>query len=201
MHHSTEAVKTSQGQQLYRLYDADGTLLYVGISYSAIARFAQHKTRQPWIGDVCTIAIETHDVSRREIERIEADAIRDEKPKHNIAKRSGGGSRLSAMPEPHSEFDHSWPAFHPELEAHYWAVRHHLPELIDKMAAKGSTQRDLDGMINEILWSHSCPDAHHECEDHRWFDEMPTEYPFARRPDGWCYYECRLCQKQFRCRY
>ncbi len=200
MGHDTQTVSGVKPQQLYRLFDADGELLYIGISYSAIARFAQHKATQPWAGDVCRIEIETHDVSRREIEDIESAAIRDEKPKHNIAKRLGG-SRWSNRRDPHSEFDHSWPAFHPNLTDHYWAVRHHLPELLDKMAAEGSTQRDLDGMINEILWSHTCPDAHHECEDERWDEEMPVEYPFARRPDGWCYYECRLCQKQFRCRY
>lgn len=72
-----------KGQQLYRLFDADGTLLYVGISYSAISRYAQHKATQPWIGDVCRIEIETHDVSRAEIEEIERAAIIAEKPKHN----------------------------------------------------------------------------------------------------------------------
>jgi predicted GIY-YIG superfamily endonuclease len=194
---STPVVKS---EQLYRLFDADGTLLYIGISYSAIARFAQHKADKPWIGDVCRIEIETHDVSRAEILEIERQAIISERPRYNIAKRSGG-TRWSNMREPHSEFDHSWPAFHPDLDAHYWAVRHHLPELLDKMAAAGSTQRDLDGMVKEILWSHSCPDSHHECEHERWDEEMPVEYPFARLQNGWCYYECRLCLKQFRCRY
>jgi hypothetical protein len=77
------------GQQLYRLFDADGDLLYVGISYSAIARYAQHKAEKPWIGDVCTITIETHDVSRSEIEFVEAEVIRSEKPRYNVVHARG----------------------------------------------------------------------------------------------------------------
>ncbi len=71
-------------QQLYRLYGADGELLYIGISYSAIARYAQHKASQPWIGDVTRVEIETHECSRKEIEQIERAAIIDEKPAHNV---------------------------------------------------------------------------------------------------------------------
>lgn len=89
-------------QQLYRLFDADGELLYIGISYSAIARYAQHKATKPWIGDVCTVTIETHDVSRAEIEAIERQAIIDERPKHNVvhsSTRPGADLRRDRVPE------------------------------------------------------------------------------------------------------
>lgn len=95
--HGTASVNS---QQLYRLFDADGELLYIGISYSAISRFAQHKARQPWIGDVCRIEIETHEVGRDEILEIERAAIISERPKHNkthIAKPEQavtGGERI-----------------------------------------------------------------------------------------------------------
>lgn len=193
---STYAVKT---QQLYRLYDADGRLLYIGISYSAIARFAQHKDRQPWIGDVCRIEIETHDISRTEIEQMEADAIRSENPLHNIVRRriTGGGRPA----EKYGEYNHSWPAFHPKLDPHYWGVQRNLHPMLERMAAKGCTEKDLVDFVNEIVGSVRYPDMHHDCIDPRWVEEMPTEYPFARLADGWCYYECRLCLKQFRCRY
>lgn len=80
-HQTIQSVNPSQ--QLYRLYDADGALLYIGISYSAISRFAQHKADKPWIASVARIEIETREVSRSEIEAIERDAIISEKPKHN----------------------------------------------------------------------------------------------------------------------
>ena len=37
---------------LYRLYDDDGELLYVGITDSPGTRMAQHKAQKAWWGDV-----------------------------------------------------------------------------------------------------------------------------------------------------
>jgi hypothetical protein len=71
-------------QQLYRLFSAEDELLYIGISVSALARFAQHKADKPWIGEVARVAIETHDCARAEIEALERSAIIQEKPKYNI---------------------------------------------------------------------------------------------------------------------
>jgi hypothetical protein len=80
-------VKPCDSQQLYRLFDADGELLYIGMSYSAISRYAQHKATKPWIGDVCRIEIETHDVSRAEIAHMEMEAIVAENPRYNVVRR------------------------------------------------------------------------------------------------------------------
>jgi predicted GIY-YIG superfamily endonuclease len=185
---------------LYRLFDADGELLYIGISYSAIARFAQHKATQPWAGDVCRIEIETHDVSRREIEDIESAAIRDEKPKHNIAKRLGG-SRWSNKREPHSEFDHSWPASAARLRRHYWAIQRAIGPITRQMVADGCKPAEVVGMFNEMIWAQQCPDMHHECQTEMWGEDLPIETPFARLADGWCFYLCRHCGEQWKCRY
>jgi hypothetical protein len=75
---------TDNRQQLYRLFAADGELLYIGVSYSAIARYAQHKVTQPWIGDVARVEIETRDCTRHEIEAAEREAIIAERPRHNV---------------------------------------------------------------------------------------------------------------------
>ncbi len=37
---------------VYRLYDADETLLYVGITYDTKTRFADHKVNKEWWPDV-----------------------------------------------------------------------------------------------------------------------------------------------------
>lgn len=72
------------GEQLYRLYNEDDQLLYIGISYSAIKRFAEHKDDKLWAKDVARIAIEQlGEITRPEAESIERDAIRSERPKHN----------------------------------------------------------------------------------------------------------------------
>jgi len=75
------------GEQLYRLYDDNDTLLYVGISYSAIARFVEHRADKAWIADVKHIHIEDlGDITRVQALKIESRVIADERPLRNIAK-------------------------------------------------------------------------------------------------------------------
>lgn len=67
---------------LYRYYDADGNLLYVGISISAIGRAAQHKLQAAWWHDAVRIEIEKHP-NREAAMQAEVQAIRSECPLHN----------------------------------------------------------------------------------------------------------------------
>lgn len=69
-------------QHLYRMYDANENLLYIGVSVNALARFAQHKLDKPWIDDVAKVTIESHKCSRSEIEAMEREAIVLERPRH-----------------------------------------------------------------------------------------------------------------------
>jgi hypothetical protein len=94
---------------LYRIYNRDGDLLYVGISYSAIVRQAQHKAAQPWWGDVARIDVQPlGNVPRAEAERIEREAIVTERPRHN--KVHNGGTRhqrVTVPPAPRAVVDPS----------------------------------------------------------------------------------------------
>lgn len=67
--------------QLYRHFDKDGTLLYVGISLSAVARLSQHKASS-WFDQIAMITVETHPTLEVALER-ERAAIRIEKPIYN----------------------------------------------------------------------------------------------------------------------
>jgi len=69
---------------LYRLYSSDGTLLYVGVANDPIRRMKEHRANRDWFGEVAGIRFETH-ATRREAEDAEAEAIRAEHPRHNIA--------------------------------------------------------------------------------------------------------------------
>lgn len=69
---------------LYRHYDADGQLLYVGIALSPVARLSQHMSASHWSDDIATVTIERHE-TREDAEDAERAAIREEKPAHNIA--------------------------------------------------------------------------------------------------------------------
>ena len=82
---STEkSLKHNSGTtQLYRHYDCDGRLLYVGISLSAVARLSQHKDSSHWYYQIARIEIETHQ-TRGEAMAAEALAIAVERPAHNV---------------------------------------------------------------------------------------------------------------------
>jgi predicted GIY-YIG superfamily endonuclease len=70
---------------LYRLYDADGALLYVGVSVNPVARLIHHKRAKDWYHDIAKIVIEKH-ATREAAYAAERKAIREENPKHNMAR-------------------------------------------------------------------------------------------------------------------
>lgn len=69
---------------LYRLYDASGDLLYVGITFHPPRRWTQHKAKQGWWPEVNRKDIQWFD-TRIAASRAELDAIAAEKPRYNIA--------------------------------------------------------------------------------------------------------------------
>lgn len=75
-------VKGNQITQLYRHYDTNGRLLYVGISLNVLNRTAAHESNTPWFLEVVRIEID-HYPSRDEASRAERAAIRREHPKYN----------------------------------------------------------------------------------------------------------------------
>ena len=72
---------------LYRFYDGQNRLLYIGISLHAAMRASQHRADKPWWGDVARMEVERIDADRAKAEAIEAEAIRRERPMHNIKHR------------------------------------------------------------------------------------------------------------------
>lgn len=67
---------------LYRHFDADGVLLYVGISLAPFRRLRDHK-RSHWCESIVTIKVEWHP-DRESALRAEMAAIMAEQPLHNI---------------------------------------------------------------------------------------------------------------------
>lgn len=70
---------------LYRYYDADGDLLYVGISNEPKVRMIKH-VRTAWFRDAVAIFYECYPL-RRLAEAAEQMAIRIEDPLHNVVRR------------------------------------------------------------------------------------------------------------------
>lgn len=75
---------SSQPHALYRFYDAQDRLLYVGISTDIGARWKHHSREKEWWRDVTRATIE-HLESREAALAAEAAAIRIERPAWNIA--------------------------------------------------------------------------------------------------------------------
>lgn len=67
---------------LYRFFDADGKLLYIGISDNYPLRLMHHGKDKPWWGEVKKFAAELLP-TRQEAEEAEKVAIRSERPKYN----------------------------------------------------------------------------------------------------------------------
>ena len=68
---------------LYRHYDANNNLLYVGISLNAVYRLSQHKNGSAWYSEISKVEIEKFE-TREDAIKAERKAIKEESPKHNI---------------------------------------------------------------------------------------------------------------------
>ena len=68
--------------QLYRHYDSEGSLLWVGQSLNAIKRLQQH-IGSHWFREIVRVEI-THFASREEARGAERQALATENPKYNI---------------------------------------------------------------------------------------------------------------------
>lgn len=68
--------------ELYRHFNSDGKLLYVGVSISAVERLRQHRQSAAWFFDIATITIEKCDTREDALAR-ELIAIKGEAPLFN----------------------------------------------------------------------------------------------------------------------
>lgn len=73
----------SQRHVLYRFYNADDELLYVGITNNPASRFRVHEGSKQWWDEVDRIELKRYG-SREELDAAERLAIRHEKPRYNI---------------------------------------------------------------------------------------------------------------------
>ena len=70
------------GHHLYRHFDKDGALLYIGISFSAVVRLAQHKEHAHWFDKIAKVEVLNYATKQDALEA-ERHAIETEKPLYN----------------------------------------------------------------------------------------------------------------------
>ena len=73
---------------VYKFYDDEQNLLYVGISLNVFARLSQHKRDKDWWDEITNIKVQ-HTDTREDALDLEARLIKDEEPKYNIAMNNG----------------------------------------------------------------------------------------------------------------
>lgn len=73
----------SEVTELYRHWDKDDNVLYIGISVNASTRTIGHSRHGSWFSRVVKITIERYD-TREEAMRAEAKAIMAENPPYNV---------------------------------------------------------------------------------------------------------------------
>lgn len=129
---------------LYRYFDKDGALLYVGVSFHAMARAAQHRSSKHWWSDAVFVKIE-HCATRSEAFEAEAHAVKTESPRHNIKGTAeerayiSKAARESAQRRRAQGFRLGAPVQLPE------ATR----RLIAQLRAEGKTYRAIVAVLNE----------------------------------------------------
>jgi hypothetical protein len=74
-------VRQKHGHFLYRHFDKDGALLYVGVTNNLKVRLRTHR-RSPWFADIAKTTTESFP-SRKAAGKAEAKAILTEKPRYN----------------------------------------------------------------------------------------------------------------------
>lgn len=81
------SAETIERGYVYRFFDVDGGLLYVGITRDMSQRFAAHRREARWWFDVATVTVEVT-AGMVEAEYAEAVAILSERPAHNRSRPS-----------------------------------------------------------------------------------------------------------------
>lgn len=81
---------------LYRFFDADGVLQYVGITDDTYRRWRHHETREPWWAIIATIRIQWFG-TREDAETAETQAIITEAPLHNVRDVPGLNPKVNAQ--------------------------------------------------------------------------------------------------------
>lgn len=112
---------------LYRHFDADGNLLYVGVSFGAVARLQQHMKASSWAEKIVRVEVQKFR-TRNAALRAESVAITREKPAHN--------TRRPVLPkrEPRRQ-----------KPAHDHPTRYEFICAKARLACAGLTHADVDG--------------------------------------------------------
>lgn len=135
--------------QLYRLYDADNNLLYVGITSNVGDRFAQHSHERTWWPQVDRCQVELFP-DRLSLEAGERLAILKEHPRYNVMY-----NEFPVAPPEREAIIKLLPVASEDLER-----LRELGERAKKLRAEATrTIAERDALVYKILASRECTQA------------------------------------------
>ncbi|WP_028955902.1 GIY-YIG nuclease family protein [Sulfitobacter sp. 20_GPM-1509m] len=113
---------------LYRHFDADGVLLYVGISNTVFSRLNSHMNQASWAEYISRIELQWFD-DRDAALRAEADAITSERPVHNkmMASTDSGAAITDLINLWPTRLDLARDVGASNVAVHRWAERNRIP--------------------------------------------------------------------------
>lgn len=135
-------MRTDEVHAVYRFFDSEGKLLYVGLTSNPGARWSSHEKEKPWWHTVATVTVERQPTLADAV-AVEAAAIRNEHPLHNIAhatteQTERAREALSEQADRHSV-----------SQEHAKGERERLRELVREAVVAGVTESEaarLSGM-------------------------------------------------------
>ena len=83
-----------QKTTLYRYYDSQGHLLYVGITGDNTKRQSQHRRNSFWFGEIHSATFE-HFITREQASQAEVSAIQSERPRYNTQHMNSKDTEFS----------------------------------------------------------------------------------------------------------
>ncbi|MEU6376783.1 hypothetical protein [Streptomyces sp. NPDC046909] len=95
MPHPRVGDKNAGETAVYRLSDASGRLMYVGIGRNPMGRWASHADQHEWWPDVATFEVAWYR-SREEAAAEERRALREDAPLHNLHGTPGWGEFVAS---------------------------------------------------------------------------------------------------------
>jgi predicted GIY-YIG superfamily endonuclease len=142
---------------LYRHFDAEGSLLYVGISLSWPARTKAHAHGSRWFDMVAKVEIERFDTREAALDA-EREAIKREKPKFNIIHNRDTKAPAVKRPIRNREFD---PVFNVVTgsDAIVGPVLNYRDDMLSFMIAHGEAGKP--GELSEVVlgeWLQDIPE-------------------------------------------
>ena len=177
-------------QTLYRFFDAEDNLLYIGITMAFRERWSQHRRDKEWIDEITTIRLEQYE-TREELLQAEENAIRQEQPRYNVIHNSAKKRELDLIGERLDDdallAGQAWFQRHPKLMAlftDFW-------KLFDRYDIYGIDDHDWISFTQHIEAGIDLRDRCRDCGLAIDGEILLTRFaPIVVMPNGQAFYGC-----------